>query len=552
MIFDLNKDDVKKEYDICIVGTGPAGIVLVNELAKTGKKICILESGGIKKSAKTDALRETKSDGIKIKTYSRERVFGGASKTWAGLSSLYDSDDFNSKQWSKYLSWPISYEELLPYYKKAVTYKFPNINLFSTKSVLSKKIANQTQLFFHNDSLQDKMFISSASPKRFAEYYDIFVNSDDVDLFLHATVGEIRKDKNNSTSSDGVVVYKSNGDKRFISARKIIIAAGGIDNAVILLNSKSFGLQGLGNGHDVVGRFLMNHPKSNCGIIELHTPIKKAPYYFGAMIDGYAAYAGIQLTKTFREEKQLLNSYLRLEPMFPWSDSKGVESLITIITNSKVIFSNWKKLNKNKLVYLRDYSETGDDSGIKNNHRSVKGFVKLLFYITSDISMVGQYVFYRLFSKLNPSISKVRIRNFMEMEPEWSNRITLSEEVNGLSIPVPIVAHSVTKKDKESMIVLHKVLFDTVSSSNIGVFKSPLLDNSILGKDWPINQDASHYIGTTRMGDNPETSVVDGNCRIHGINNVYVAGSSIFATSGCVNPTLTIAALAIRLAKHLK
>jgi choline dehydrogenase-like flavoprotein len=78
---------------------------------------------------------------------------------------------------------------------------------------------------------------------------------------------------------------------------------------------------------------------------------------------------------------------------------------------------------------------------------------------------------------------------------------------------------------------------------------SPLLADE--DGPWPISRDASHHMGTTRMGDDPSTSVVDRDCRLHGVENLYVAGSSVFPTSGYANPTLTIVALALRLGDHL-
>jgi len=64
-------------------------------------------------------------------------------------------------------------------------------------------------------------------------------------------------------------------------------------------------------------------------------------------------------------------------------------------------------------------------------------------------------------------------------------------------------------------------------------------------------ESSCHHIGTTRMHPDPKQGVVDQNCRVHGISNLHVAGSSVFPTSGHANPTLTIVALALRLADHL-
>jgi choline dehydrogenase-like flavoprotein len=69
---------------------------------------------------------------------------------------------------------------------------------------------------------------------------------------------------------------------------------------------------------------------------------------------------------------------------------------------------------------------------------------------------------------------------------------------------------------------------------------------------FPLVETAWHHMGTTRMSENDRTGVVDSACRVHGLSNLYVAGSSVFPTGGRANPTLTIVALAIRLADHLK
>ena len=97
---------------------------------------------------------------------------------------------------------------------------------------------------------------------------------------------------------------------------------------------------------------------------------------------------------------------------------------------------------------------------------------------------------------------------------------------------------------------LHTLLGEDLTRRGFGKVDSPLL----LGdpdEPWPISRDASHHMGTTRMGNDLASSVVDRNCQVHGIDNLYVAGSSVFSTGGSANPTLSIVALALRLADHL-
>jgi len=136
----------------------------------------------------------------------------------------------------------------------------------------------------------------------------------------------------------------------------------------------------------------------------------------------------------------------------------------------------------------------------------------------------------------------------MEMEPRPENRVMLGGENDVYGRPLPVVRHECTELDKRSMIALHDVLKDELSQNSFGHMLSNLREE----KSWPIDLDASHHMGTTRMGIDPRESVVNRDCRLHDVDNVYMAGGSVFPTSGCANPTYTMVALSIRLARHLE
>jgi choline dehydrogenase-like flavoprotein len=116
---DAHGDAELSGYDLCIVGSGPAGTTLANELCDSGLRICVLESGMERPTPRGDRLRDVRSEGIRIKDYSRERVLGGASTTWAGLSSPLDPIDFEARPGLAHARWPIAREELLAYYAQA-------------------------------------------------------------------------------------------------------------------------------------------------------------------------------------------------------------------------------------------------------------------------------------------------------------------------------------------------------------------------------------------------------------------------------------------------
>ena len=235
---------------------------------------------------------------------------------------------------------------------------------------------------------------------------------------------------------------------------------------------------------------------------------------------------------------------MRFEPLFPWSDDEGVESAVLLAKRSVVALKALKKSRKGQVIELRDYSETGDDTDLQNARKSFGDWLGVGWNVIANAPSVASYAYHRL-SKVAPRISKVRLRNFMEMEPDADNRVTLTDRVDRNGSPVPRVAHRTTELDQRSLIELHRVLGASLEQAGVGT-----LETDLEGQDeWPITRDASHHLGTTRMGHDPQSSVCDAEGRVHSVRNLWMAGGSLFPTSGCANPTFTIVALSTRIAR---
>jgi choline dehydrogenase-like flavoprotein len=545
MIRDLatEKPAALPGYDVCIVGSGPAGGTLAAELARSGLSVCVLESGRARVTARGDALRRVVSEGIRIKDYSRERVLGGASSTWAGLSSPLDEIDLAPRPWMRLSGWPIARAELLGWYEEAAErYRFPRLAAFESGGASGfGALRARGDLVPDWPALDEKVFLACAEPQHFGrELRAAYEGS--VDLWLDATVEELER----AGSPDRVVrarVRAGDGRVLALAARAYVLATGGIENARLLLLSR-----GLGNERDQVGRYLMNHPKNYGGVLRLARPVESLPYYFGCLFEGFAGYAGVRLPPRVQTERGLLDSYARFEPLFPWTGSQGVESLVAIAKRTKLALKAVRARARGGLVELRDYSETGDDSDLQNERKGAAGWLGLGWNVIADAPRVSAYAWSRAVARRRPPVRAVRLRNFMEMEPDPENRVTLAREVDVDGRPLPLVRHRCTALDRRSLVALHETLARELARAGIGELEGALVDRD----PWPIDQDASHHMGTTRMGDDPAQSVVDPTSRLHEVENVYLAGASVFPTSGCANPTFTIVALAIRLARHLE
>lgn len=524
-------------YDLCVVGTGPAGTTVVRELAGSGLRIGVLESGLERPTARGDRLRRTVCEGIHVKEYSRERVLGGASTTWAGLSSPLDEVDLAPRAHVPDSGWPIPAEELCEAYRAATRYGFPDPETFEAFRELRARGDLQPSW----SEVEEKVFLAADPPQDFAREWDALLARGDVDLWLDATTIRLEQEAQGGGPRAAVVRTRSGREHR-VRARAFVLACGGIENARLLL------LSGLGNDRDQVGRRLMNHPKNYHGRIVLARPVEDLPYYFGCLRAGFAGYAGLRLRTDLQAERGVLNGYVRLEPIFPWTDSPGVEALVAFVKRGQRFLTAWKRSKRDEVIALRDYAETGDDSDVQNARRGFLGWVGLGLTVVLHAPRVAQYLFFRL-SRRKPRIRVARVRNFMEMAPDPENRVTLAEETDEDGKRLPHVAHRPGALDSRSMAAVHAALAAECEAAGLGRLEGALEEDA---DPWPVDQDASHHMGTTRMGTDPRASVVDPQGCVHGTADLYVAGSSVFPTSGCANPTYTIVALSIRLARHLR
>ena len=144
-----------------------------------------------------------------------------------------------------------------------------------------------------------------------------------------------------------------------------------------------------------------------------------------------------------------------------------------------------------------------------------------------------------------------------EQAPNPDSRVRLSGTRDALGLPRADLDWQFTEQDKHTLRRLAEALDAELVRLGLGRFEAEswLYDG---GLAWPVDPTVGnhpiggyHHMGTTRMSDDPQAGVVDRNCRVHGYRNLYVAGSSVFATSGWANPTLTILALVHRLKDHL-
>lgn len=542
MIIDLVHDRRTDlgSYDVCIIGSGPAGLVLAAELSRSGVGVCVLESGSLNKQRSCDELRDLDCEGIQIKECSRERVIGGASSTWSGLSAPLDPVDMSNRPFLEVPGWPISHDDLVPYWSLAADrYRFPPLEAFAE----FRGFRSQGDLRPAWSQIEEKVFLAAGKPQRFGKEF-LPADGDTATVFLNATVVDFGG-KNGGDHVAHLEVACTGGSRHTVRAKYFVCAAGGIENCRLLLSARRMCPAGLGNERDQVGRYFMNHPKNPYGTLLLNDPIREASYFFGCIRNGYAGFAGLRLNEATQAADGVLNSYVRLTPTYPWSNNNGVGGAVYIAKRAERLLDLWKQAHRGRVIPMRDYSETGDDDPYQG-HSGFTAVAMAIRDVVQNPTAVAAYCSTRLTGR-SPAIRSVVLRNYMEMEPHCENRVTLSRNRDRYGTHVAHVCHAPTDLDRRSVVHLHEICAAEFKAAGLGRLTGDLAAE----QPWPINYDASHHIGGTRMGDDPGTSVVNRDLRLHGVGNVYCVGSSVFPTSGCANPTLTICALSIRLADHL-
>jgi choline dehydrogenase-like flavoprotein len=323
------------------------------------------------------------------------------------------------------------------------------------------------------------------------------------------------------TSGEGTSTLE--GKSASIRAPRFVLACGGIENARILLLSNRNQPAGLGNERDLVGRYFMDHPHIACAT---------------ARVESTSA-----LKRVFAEASYVPDPEGKKEPTLFYPS----------IGASEALQERERILNTGFRVFTRMDPDGGVAAGLKLSSSVKRGTLPddlgdVLWNIGRDLSDVVRVASGG--EARGPQILEFFARS--ESAPNPESRVTLSDESDALGLRRVRLDWKLDKLDKRSTRVSMLAIAQELGRLDLARVQLP---------DWLIDDDAPwgenliggfHHMGTTRMSADPSTGVVDENCRVHGVGNLYVAGSSVFPTSGHSNPTLTLLALALRLADHLK
>jgi choline dehydrogenase-like flavoprotein len=558
-----------------IIGGGPAGLTIAREFFGTPTRVLVLESGQLEEDVRFDALNAVESvgepkslaqrdkriafHGANSSSWSSEsqafgvrcRVLGGSSHAWAGKSAAFEDLDFAVRPWVPYSGWPFGREMLDPYLDRAG--EALNLGPHCYDEELWKLIGIAPPDPQFDPKLLRSFFwqfarsrIDTMDIMRFGREF-LATDAPNVRILLNATV--IRIDTNeNGTAFTGLEVSSIDGVRSQVRAKTAVLAASAIENPRLLLASNRVHSNGLGNQNDLVGRFLMDHLGARIGRFkpEDFAVITRRFGFYGLKYRGHSHMYmhGLVPSAELQERERLMHcaAYMMEEraPDDPWEalkrllraeSEKPISDLVVVAKSPGLVV---------KGLGTRLFATNAIPQRLKD-------------FITNVMIMRNPNFVVREFQSrgLPHKLTGLVIDAITEQRPDPESRITLSQKTDALGVPLARVDWRIDNDARRSLVRLSHLLVKEFP--RVGL-PAPLLEEWIT-EDRPqdgIIIDMAHTAGTTRMSDNPKLGIVNSNCQVHGVAGLYVAGASVFPTSGHANPTLMIVALAIRLADRIK
>ena len=522
---------------VCIVGAGAAGISLACELDGCGFDVLLLEAGGLE--SRVGEFYEGSATHPHPEPRQFRRVgFGGTTAVWGGRCVPFDPIDFERRDHVANTGWPIPYEEVARFYSVAMKYCDAGRFDFLAETAIPR--AGPIIPGFNGDEEVDADHIERYSlPTDFGRRYRHRLHtSENVTVVLGLRCLKLNRAPGEDTIESAEFVDPS-GRVHTLYSSVFVLAIGGIEVPRLLLASDPMG-NGFGNLGDCLGRFYMCHFENTCGRIVPHQ--KPVAFRFERTSDGVYSRRQIRFTPIAQRTHQLLNMVFRLH--FPgYADASHGSSVMSAIYLAK------STLLPEYRAILHQHPDAISSPAVQHIGNVLRDLPELARFAGDwlfRIRLAKRKLPYTLVANADGSFP---LEFNAEQTPAPSNRITLREDQDRHGLPRVHIAWRLGNSDAQAVLRAFHLLRESLERSGAGQL---LFDDERLAGQIARSIPLGHHMGTARMAATPGKGVVDRNCAVFGLPNLYVASSAVFPTCSHANPTLTIVAMAVRLAQHLR
>ena len=509
------------EADVCIVGAGAAGLALAAALLDTGWRVIVLESGRARPDAFGAGLNELESVGLPHDGGSdgRVRAFGGTTSAWGGQLLPLRASEIEQREWVPHSGWPITLDELQPFYRRV-------------ESLLGVEGPPYGGEVWNALGIQPPAFDASRFCVRFSQWAPLgrrnfavllrrrLAASRNVTVLLDATATAVHCGAGDA-HVESVRCQSRAGKSANIRAAFCVLACGGLETPRLLLASPARGARGLANSSDLVGRFFQDHISYVAGEIEPRSRAELQRLFDPRYLARTMYTSKIEPSDATQRDRRWLNAMGHFAFEIP--EALGlleVKRVLRSFQSGSVQLPTLDEL----LAMLRGSGE------------------------------LARLVFARLAlaRRQSPSSGRIRLLVDVEQAPNPDSRITLGTRRDALGLPRAVLDWRLAGQELTTLTDFAKSLATELEAKGLGSVTLAAAPDFAKRGEVSAARDIFHHMGTTRMSRSPRDGVTNAELRCHDVDNLFVASSAVFPTGGIANPTLTIIALSLRLADHLK
>ena len=528
-------------YDCCVIGAGPVGLALAMEAVQTGARVLLVDagnahSGGRAVSAssgqRTEIVDPARHAPISLTT---RQAVGGTSWLWGGRCVAYEPIDFEARAYVPGVQWPIGPDDVAPWYGAAARHLDCGAPVFHSPHPDWNGLSEIRMTNLERWSRQ---------PRLGRDLGARVIAHRSVTALLDSHLIDIEFDDGGAVSC--VVVVRAGRLER-LRAASYVLAMGGLEVTRLLLGVQRRRPTAFGGTGGPLGRYYMGHATGTIADIVLLDPARAADLDFARDESDTYIRRRFTLTEDAQRRHRLLNTSFALDnPAFSAHEHRNATLSavflgIAIPPIGRAVLAEGIRLRH---VGPRPYRIAAHVRNVlRTPWRAVADVADILH--RRYLSRVRKPGFL-----LRNDGGRYALRYHGEQLPHPDSRLTIASDETGTE--VLRVDFRYSEADIDSLLRCHEILDGELRSAGIGRLEYHAAGASaIRAAAWDQATDGFHSIGTTRMSADPALGVVDGDCRVHGVANLYIASSSVLPTSAEANPTFIAAALAVRLAHHL-
>lgn len=523
-----------ERFDVCVVGAGPVGLSLATDLGRRNRSVLVLEAGGLKPTPNSEWVVATTTNSNHVPLdHALARGFGGTSALWGGRCIPLDEADFSDFGAARGRAWPIGESELSPFNARAAQYLGCGAGVFRTKpdSADERLLACGVDI-----SCLERWCAEPFTPR----HLDRQPGSNRVTVALNAEVQRLGV-RSGQGRIDGIVL-RNTGRLQPINASQYVIAAGGVGNAKILLSTQSAKEIDFGPS---LGRYYMGHVSGSVGKIVFKSLTYALKFSYNLEV-GSSSRRLLTLTPEIRQNNDIPNIYFYpSNPML--SDASHGSGLLSALYLSLRL----------PLLGRRLISEGIRSAQLERKSSIFAHLSNILLQPLQTIFGLSNVLRQRIFEGRKkpllflPSRSgEYDLHYHAEQIPHLGSGFSLGLDADGNEVLQDLNLEFL-EDDFAGVERAHAQLAAAMKNSDVGELRVVGSAQSVRRMIADQAKGGFHQIGLTRMGETPEDGVVDRNCRAFAADNLFVAGASVFRTSGRANPTFSAVALGLRLAEHL-